>query len=165
VFDVTTGSGDLVRLELGRWLLTSGAVDLGGIGKGFAVDKILRLWEDYELASGAVNFGQSSLGFLGDPPNGCWRVGVRDPNGAEGDFLGQLRVFRGCLSTSARPNTPEGRARTVHPAGGCCRSRWCSVTVCGPSATSCEAWSTALLAGGEPLLVHLAAAGLHAVVV
>jgi thiamine biosynthesis lipoprotein len=80
VFDLTEGAFDvalasgLERLELDADTLTVRAhaegvrLDLGGIGKGFAVDLMTELVEDWGLERSLVHGGQSSVAALEPPP-------------------------------------------------------------------------------------------------
>jgi thiamine biosynthesis lipoprotein len=55
-------------------------LDLGGIGKGYAVDRVVALLRRRGVGSALVNLGGSSLYGLGAPPGGsAWAVGIQDP--------------------------------------------------------------------------------------
>ena len=55
-------------------------LDLGGIGKGYAVDRAVELLRRRGVASALVNLGGSSVYGLGAPPGGeAWEVGIQDP--------------------------------------------------------------------------------------
>jgi arylsulfatase A len=55
-------------------------LDLGGIGKGYAVDRVVSLLRQRGIASALVNLGGSSIYGLGAPPGKTtWEIGVRDP--------------------------------------------------------------------------------------
>jgi thiamine biosynthesis lipoprotein len=55
-------------------------LDLGGIAKGYAVDRVVDLLRRRGVASALVNLGGSSVYGLGAPPGGeAWEVGVVDP--------------------------------------------------------------------------------------
>jgi thiamine biosynthesis lipoprotein len=55
-------------------------LDLGGIGKGYAVDRVVDLLRRRGVASALVNLGGSSVYGLGVPPGGnAWKVGIQDP--------------------------------------------------------------------------------------
>lgn len=84
-FDVSIGTG-LPSLELDaddfRVLATSSgiAIDLGGIGKGYAVDVMAELLEEWGLGQALVHGGFSSMLAL-DPPAGHdgWPLTLSDP--------------------------------------------------------------------------------------
>jgi thiamine biosynthesis lipoprotein len=55
-------------------------LDLGGIGKGYAVDRVVELLRRRGVASALVNLGGSSVYGLGAPPGRkTWEVGIQDP--------------------------------------------------------------------------------------
>ena len=56
-------------------------LDLGGIGKGYAVDRVVELLRRRGVGSALVNLGGSSVYGLGAPPGGeAWEVGILDPS-------------------------------------------------------------------------------------
>jgi FAD:protein FMN transferase len=55
-------------------------LDLGGVGKGYAVDRVVELLRRQGVASALVNLGGSSVYGLGTPPGKtAWEVGIQDP--------------------------------------------------------------------------------------
>jgi FAD:protein FMN transferase len=72
-FDISVGSG-LPRLKLDRKRLSVQMskdkiqIDLGGIGKGFAVDKIAEVLGEWDLPLALIHGGQSSVRALESPP-------------------------------------------------------------------------------------------------
>jgi thiamine biosynthesis lipoprotein len=55
-------------------------LDLGGIGKGYAVDRVVELLRRRGIASALVNLGGSSVYGLGAPPGAAaWPVAIQDP--------------------------------------------------------------------------------------
>jgi thiamine biosynthesis lipoprotein len=55
-------------------------LDLGGIGKGYAVDRVVELLRRRGVRSALVNLGGSSVYGLGSPPGAeAWEVAVQDP--------------------------------------------------------------------------------------
>jgi len=55
-------------------------LDLGGIGKGYAVDRAASLLRRRGIASALVNLGGSSVYALGAPPGRkAWEIGIQDP--------------------------------------------------------------------------------------
>ncbi|MDE2756452.1 MAG: FAD:protein FMN transferase [Acidobacteriota bacterium] len=56
------------------------ALDLGGIAKGYAVDRVVSLLREYRIASALVSAGGSTVFGFGAPPGKtAWTVKVRDP--------------------------------------------------------------------------------------
>lgn len=59
-------------------------IDLGGIGKGYAVEKAAVYLAKNGVSSGIVNAG-GNLRLIGDPPtNAGWRIGIEHPRNLEG---------------------------------------------------------------------------------
>jgi thiamine biosynthesis lipoprotein len=55
-------------------------LDLGGIGKGYAVDRVVGLLRRRGVLSALVNLGGSSVYGMGAPPGKeAWEIGVQDP--------------------------------------------------------------------------------------
>ena len=58
------------------------ALDLGGIGKGFALDRMVALLKERRVSRALLNFGHSSQWAVGRPPDAPgWRLLVRLPDG------------------------------------------------------------------------------------
>ena len=55
-------------------------LDLGGIAKGYAVDRVVRLLRDRQIPAALVSAGGSTIYGLGAPPGrGAWDVMIQDP--------------------------------------------------------------------------------------
>lgn len=64
---VATGLGGLI-------------VDLGGIGKGYAIDRAALLLDDWSIPAALLHSGQSTVLARGAPPGqSCWTIGIRSP--------------------------------------------------------------------------------------
>ncbi len=104
-FDISVGSG-LQKLKLNRERFSirsmkEGVVlDLGGIGKGFAVDKVAELLLEWELSAALIHGGQSSVHAL-DPPPGMegWPITLSVP-GPKQKTLARASIRRQALSGS-----------------------------------------------------------------
>ena len=134
--------GDRVRLERGA------AVDLGGIGKGYAAERALAAMRAaWPAACGAgVDLG-GDLALWGVPePATPWRIRVADPRGGS---AGTIVVHGGGVATSGRDVRRFGPHRSLHhlidPATGAPAERGpLAVTVVAARAAEAEAHSTAL---------------------
>ena len=73
---------DRIRLneEAGLVTLDAGqAIDLGGIAKGFASQRLMDIFREYGVESAIVSLG-GNMQCLGAKPDGSpWRIGVKDP--------------------------------------------------------------------------------------
>lgn len=128
------------------------AIDTGGIGKGYAVDKIAALFRRAGIKRSLINFGHSSIYALGIPPeaNG-WRVLLRFPGQ---EPLGILELKDQALSASdtfGRPLEIGGRkyAHIVDPASGIAISQRIQAVVLGPSAAEAEALTKYVILKGS----------------
>jgi FAD:protein FMN transferase len=104
-FDVSIGTGlpslDLDADEVQVRATRDGVhLDLGGIGKGYAVDVMADLLEEWELRIALVHGGFSSVLAL-DPPDGCdgWPLTLSEP-GARPRLLDRLSVRQTALAAS-----------------------------------------------------------------
>lgn len=140
-------------------LLRAGmSLDLGAIGKGFAVDRAVAWLNAEGYQHGWVNAG-GNVRFLG--PWGR-NVAVRDPRQPDRVLL-QLSVESGALSTSAnyeRGWQIGGRhyGHLLDPRTGWPASECVSVTVLAPSAALADALSTACFVLGPHVSQPLCAA-------
>ena len=129
-------------------------VDLGGIAKGYAADRLLALLAEYGVGSALLDLGTSTIAAVGERAGGGpWRIALRDPASAE-QQLGVLALSGQALSTSGsyeRQFVENGVTyhhildpQTGYPA----ETGVLSVTVVGERAAVADAWSTALFVLG-----------------
>jgi thiamine biosynthesis lipoprotein len=75
------------------------ALDLGGIGKGYAGDKLLEVFKKYDISSAYSNIG-GNVAVLGTKPDGSlWHVGIRHPR-QENSLIGLVAVANKAVVTS-----------------------------------------------------------------
>ena len=55
-------------------------IDLGGIAKGYASDRIMEIFEEYEITSGLVSLGGNVETFHTKADGSAWRVGIQNPD-------------------------------------------------------------------------------------
>jgi thiamine biosynthesis lipoprotein len=128
------------------------SVDLGGIGKGYAVDRALAVLRSAGVRRAKLDCGSSSLGFEGRTDGG-WPVVVADPRDRERPLL-TFRVERGSVSSSGQQErmVSKGGRRYGHifdpRTGQPVESALLLVTVVAPDATRADALSTALFVLG-----------------
>ncbi len=74
-------------------------IDFGGLGKEYAVDRVIGLLKNEGVSSALVNLG-GDLRVLGGHPNGrAWHIGVADPR-EKGGILAEISLASGALATS-----------------------------------------------------------------
>ncbi len=161
-----TVAGDFGRIQIdaesGCVLLPAGMeIDLGGIAKGWIVEKATELLAQ-SCPTCAVNAGGDML-FKGQPaPDELWQVRVEDPWETSKD-IARFQVGAGAIATSSvvkrswlQAGTP--RHHLIDPRTGKPSSTdWVSVTAFAPQATTAEVYAKALLLGGAGELQRLIA--------
>jgi thiamine biosynthesis lipoprotein len=121
-------------------------LDLGGIGKGYALERAAQILRDAGVESAFLHGGTSSVFAFGHSVDGeSWRVAIAHP--VSGQALATIPLDDFGLSVSESTSV-EGR-RTVDPLTGETVQRNLLAAVVLPSPTDAEAWSTALLVLGE----------------
>jgi thiamine biosynthesis lipoprotein len=125
------------------------AIDLGGIGKGFAAERALRAMRDewLEVPGGLVDLGGDIVVWGDTPEGGPWQLAIADPRVA-GSRLGTLAISGGAVATSGpgvrRFGPDEGLHHLIDPATGMPAAGPLAVTVVGQDAAEAEAFATAL---------------------
>ena len=140
------------------------AVDLGGIGKGYAATRALdAMFEAWPTLPGAlVDLGGDIAVRGGTPEGGPWRIAIADPR-RPGAAAGTLLLHGGGVATSGRDVRRFGPGGSLHhlidPATGePARPGPLAVTVVAPGAAEAEAHATALaISGPEAAAAHVAA--------
>jgi thiamine biosynthesis lipoprotein len=79
-------------------LASDSSLNLSGVAKGFALDRLALLLPEEAVEAALLSFGQSSVLAIGAPPGAAgWRLLARAPGG---DFLGVLTLRDRALSVS-----------------------------------------------------------------
>lgn len=82
------------------WIDTPGVrVHLGGIGKGYAVDRVAALLRGAGFSDFLIQ-GGGDLYAAGHPGARAWRVGIQDPRGTPDDLFATIEVEDETVSTS-----------------------------------------------------------------
>jgi thiamine biosynthesis lipoprotein len=144
------GWGDLVfdrstaRIAATRPL----ALDFGGFGKGFALDRACAALRDAGVVCACLSAGESSIAVIGEHPlGGGWPFAIPDPSRTD-TVLVEVELVDEALSISttvgAGTQAPE-RAAMIRPTdGGIVTAARCTVAI-DRSGGVAEAMSTALL--------------------
>jgi len=129
-------------------------LDPGGIGKGYAVDRMIEVMKQYGIRTALVSASGSSIYGLGAPPGEKgWRVQIRDPKD-ENKNVAEVLLKDESMSTSGNYEKffrAEGKTyshimdpRTGWPAQGVL-----SVSVIAPRTIDSEAWTKPLFVNGR----------------
>ena len=125
-------------------------IDLGGIGKGYAGEKVIDVYKDYSIQSGFINLGGNVV-TIGKPHwNRNWIIGIRDPFSEDGGIFGNLKVEDQAVVTSGgyeRYYEINGFKyhHILDPRNGFpARLEWQSVTMVAESSSLADALSTAI---------------------
>ena len=92
---------NLVEREPGKIRLCKSGmgIDLGGIGKEYAVDRVSLIARDFGITDILINFG-GDIAALGKPPKySHWHIGIEDP-GKPGTCWGSLALTDLCVASS-----------------------------------------------------------------
>ncbi|MBU2495089.1 MAG: FAD:protein FMN transferase [Candidatus Omnitrophota bacterium] len=142
-----------------RFLKKGMAIDLGGIGKGAAVDEAVSLLKSAGVKSGIVNLGGNLYVFGDGPHQGRWKVGIQNPRGS--GAINAISVKNQGVSTSGNYQQyfEIGGKRYSHilnPKTGSLPDYPESVTVIAPTAALADGLSTAFTVLGPADAISLA---------
>lgn len=126
--------------------------DLGGIAKGYAIDRMMERLSAMGIKNAILNTG-GDLRFIGQPGNRHWRIGIKHPRRA-GKVLATIKLDGGAsVFTSGdyeRFYEADGQRyhHIIDPRSGYPVTGTRSVTVIHPLATTADAAATALFVAG-----------------
>ncbi len=131
-------AGSRVRVPPGR------AIDLGGIAKGFAVDRAAAVLRKAGIESFLVQAGGDLYGAGKKPDGSPWVSGVQDPRGEKGSYFATLPLTDHAFSTAgdyARSFIKDGRRyhHIIDPKTGYPATASRSVTIWAPTALVADA--------------------------
>jgi FAD:protein FMN transferase len=134
-------------------------IDLGGIAKGWIVEKAAQLLHQYVEVCG-VSAGGDIL-FIGQPLDGReWDVYLEDPRSPT-EMLAQLHIPSGAVATSSimKRTWSQGekvRHHLIDPrTGEPAKADWLSVTAISPDVMTAEVYAKAILIAGEKEVPNL----------
>ncbi len=130
------------------------SVDLGGVGKGYAADKVAEVMREYGIISAFTNFGGNVVALGGKPDGSPWRIGIQHPRHQD-ILIGVVMVTDSSVVTSGDYQRfftgPDGKRyhHIVDPATGYpSESGLVSVTVIAGRSLDADALSTAVFVAG-----------------
>lgn len=124
------------------------SIDLGGIGKGYALERIKQYCTANRITNALISFGESSITTLGTHPHGdYWPIGIQNAY-SSGSPIHTFRLNNNSLSTSG--NTPNNRIKfgnnghILNPLTGEFQTESKTVSVVTNSPLDAEVLSTSL---------------------
>jgi thiamine biosynthesis lipoprotein len=145
-------------------------IDLGGIGKGHAVDRGILILQQRGISHGLVTAGGDSR-IIGDRFGKPWVIGIRHPDRKE-EVIARIPLEDAAISTSGDYERyfDEDGVRYHHiidPHTGKSASKVRSATIIGPTATRTDGLSkTAFVLGAEKAIeIYNRLEGIDAIVV
>jgi len=134
-----------------RFAVEGMRIDLGGIAKGYGIDRGLAVLKRFKLIAGLVDVGGDMAVFGAPPGQAGWRVGVQNPFGS--GLVTRLVVRDGAVATSGnyfRFTTIRGKrySHILDPRTGRPADAAPSVTVVAPTAMEADWLATALSVEG-----------------
>lgn len=145
-FDITLGAANNLvlneSLRTVRFLNESMRIDLGGFGKGYALEKVNDLLDTYDVTHAFLTMGESSVLTRGHhPAGGHWKVGIQHELKPD-ESIHTFQVRNGSVSTSSN-RIQHGHV--INPFTGMPVDEHVAVSVYSPSALQAEILSTACL--------------------
>lgn len=76
------------------------AIDLGAIAKGYAADEMARILHSKKVERAIIDLGGNVLAYGEKQGGKNWRIGVQDPGGERGTYVGILEIKNKTMVTS-----------------------------------------------------------------
>ena len=134
-----------------RFTVEGMSLDLGGIAKGYAVDKAIEAAQKLGALGAMVDIG-GDVRCFGTPPQGkkIWTIGLQDPNSDRGPgILLKLKIENAAVTTSGDYQQfaiidGKKQSHIIDRRTGKGAEGLSSVTIIAPNATDADALSTAV---------------------
>lgn len=121
-------------------LLKPVAIDLGGIGKGFALDGMAATLQQWHIEKAFLHSGSSTVRLLNNDPNHNWPVTISHPLNPS-ETITTLHLTSGALACSGNHLRPH----IINPAATQPAATQKVVWLTAPTAASADALATALI--------------------
>lgn len=144
-------------------------IDLGGLGKEYAVDRVANLLMQAGFTSALINFGGDIFAVGPKRDGALWEVGIQHPR-RPGHLIAVLPLKCGGLATSGdyeRFMVVDGvrYSHLLNPKTGWPVQHWQAFSVLAPSCMLAGAMSSAFMLSGERALSLVKSSGLRALCV
>lgn len=139
------------KLEVG-FKVEAMKISFNAIGKGYASDKVKKLWKGHGVTSGFINASGDLTAFGQKPDGSNWNIGIADPN-TKNEALLNIPLVNASVATSGDYEQHflwKGKrySHNINPHTGMPLSGIKSVTVISPSAELSDALATAVYVKG-----------------
>ncbi|MBI4903859.1 MAG: FAD:protein FMN transferase [Acidobacteria bacterium] len=137
-----------------RFLTPGMELDPGGIGKGYAVDRMVDVLKAEKIPAALISAGSSSIYALGAPPNEKgWKVSIRHPRNLK-KSVAEIELKDMSLSTSGTSEKffrAEGKlySHIMDPRTGFPAQGMLSVSIVAPRTLDSEAWTKPVFINGR----------------
>lgn len=137
-----------------RFLRPGMSIDPGGIGKGYAVDRMVKILRDAGIRSAFVSASSSTVFAIGTPPGEAgWKVTISNPKNRK-QSVSEVLLKDQSLSTSGNYEKffVAGKhlySHIMNPLTGYPAEGMLSVSVIAPRAIDSEAWTKPLYVNGR----------------
>lgn len=141
-------------------------LDPGGVGKGYAVDRMASVLRSEGVRSALISAGGSSIYALGTPPNANgWRIDLKDPR-TQSDFPQSVTLRDESLSTSGNYEKffyADGKlwSHIMDPRTGYPSQGMLSVSVVAPKTLDSEVWAKPYYILGRQWTIRHKKKGFH----
>lgn len=116
-------------------------IDLGGFGKGYAVDRAVKVLKEWDIGPAVVHGGSSSVFAMGAPPGETgWEITLRNPRNTDEEISRMYLNDRALNSSGIRKGNHIINPKTGHPVS----ERSSAWVFCNSAATG-DALSTAFM--------------------
>lgn len=125
-------------------------LDLGGFGKGYALEKVKQMIERSAVEHAFISFGESSVLAMGEhPAGGKWKVGINDYKNP-GNSIHEFKVSNASVSTSSNfylsdDGELQNHTHIINPKTGKPHDHFTAASVLADSPILAEILSTACL--------------------
>ena len=132
---------------------TQTQIDLGAIGKGYAVDKALEIIKNFGIDNACVNLGGNIYVLGASAGKNAWKIGVQHPRNKD-EILGYLELKNEATATSGdyeRFFEIKGNrySHIINPKTGMPVNGIIAVTIVAPTGTEVDALSTSVFVLGH----------------